>query len=125
MKKYPAKTLTTTLRNKSKLPAWRYTLMTVITCIVLFSLMAIPVFATGTVNVTGIHTSILGFGNVLKGFAKPICIFMVIISGLALMTGQQGRQWAKPSMFWAAVGLVVTTFAATLVDSLNTSLVTS
>lgn len=88
----------------------------------LFSLWvsATPVLAEA-LNVTPIKESIGSFGAILQGFASPICIIMFIVSGLAMMTGQQGRQWAKPAMLWAGIGLMVTTFAPNIVDSLYSS----
>lgn len=75
------------------------------------------------VNVSGITSSILNVGDVLKGFAVPVCTIVLIVSGLALMAGQQGRQWAKPTMLFAGIGLLIVVFAANIVESLNASFI--
>lgn len=120
MRKYPEKTVRKTMTKGRGAKALRFSIVTAIVFVTLMTVFALPVFAGG-INVEPIKGGINEFGEVLKGFAVPICILVVIISGLATMTGQQGRQWAKPTMLWAGIGLVVTLFSANVVESLNTS----
>lgn len=74
-----------------------------------------------SLNVEPIKGSINGVAEVLKGFALPICTIVFVVCGLAMMTGQQGRQWAKSTMLFAAVGMMIALFASALATALQTS----
>ena len=75
------------------------------------------------VNVQPIVDTINNMSEMLKSFASPICVLVFVVSGIALMTGQQGRQWAKPTMLFAAVGLLICILAGNLVEGLSSSLI--
>lgn len=74
-----------------------------------------------TPSVDNLKTSITDIGDIIAGFASPIFTIVLIVAGIAMMTGQQGRQWAKPTMLFGGIGYVVVTFAATIVSSFETS----
>lgn len=75
------------------------------------------------VNVQPVVDTINNFGDLMKGFAAPICILVFIVSGIALMTGQQGRQWAKPTMLYAGIGLIICILAGNIVAGIQSSFV--
>lgn len=72
-------------------------------------------------NIQPINDTLNTFGSTLQGFAVPVCGLVFIVSGLAMMTGQQGRSWAKPTMLFAAVGYLIVAFAPDIVDMIASS----
>lgn len=75
---------------------------------------AFPVCAA-TFDTTTITDSIKNFGEILRNFASPVMFILIIIGGLGMIGGgQQGRQWAKPTLLFGAIGFVIVMFAPTI-----------
>lgn len=82
---------------------------------------AVPAYAVGEVSSGKVTSGIDSFRTILQGFGEPICIIVMVIAGIALMGGQQGRQWAKPTMLFAAIGYAIVKFAPDIVKLLTSS----
>lgn len=82
-------------------------------------LFIVPAFADASVD--KVVSSIDAFREIMQKFAAPACGIAFVTAGLSLMGGQQGRQWAKPTMLFAAIGYAVCAFAPTIVDFLADS----
>lgn len=90
--------------------------------------MKFPAFIFATIlsagiNVEPIQNSIISLGDTIKFFAAPIAFVVLVIAGIAVMTGQQGRQWAKPTMLFVVIGMAVVIFASEIVNMIQSSLV--
>lgn len=68
-----------------------------------------------------ISNSIDNVATILQGFAFPICALAFVVAGLAMMGGQQGRQWAKNTMLFGAIGYLIVAFAPTIVGVIAAS----
>lgn len=84
---------------------------------------ALNVLYSSGIKVDKVTQTIDSMSGALKNVASPIACLMVVISGIALMTGQQGRQWAKPTMLYTAIGFMVVLLSSNIIESLQASFI--
>lgn len=95
--------------------------------VILFALVLlspIAVFAEDggpEIQISNIETGIQSMTKSIASFASPICVLVFVVAGLAMMSGQQGRQWAKTTVLFAAIGFGIVQSADAIVSILSSS----